>query len=146
MKVSPFVMGFALMMLQLGGIIASPNAGTLSDRIWRRPNDMDYISYVANDAVQAQLARGGPVDPELLKRLPHVPVPSHAYRNEGGLRFTDMATAWGLGEPGFANGAAYVDLDNDGALDLVVNQLNAPAAIYRNRARARTGAEIKETA
>ena len=51
---------------------------------------------------------------------------------------TDMAGPWGLAQPGFSNGAAYVDLDNDGALDLVVNNINAPAAIYKNRARATT--------
>jgi hypothetical protein len=71
--------------------------------------------------------------------MPQVPVPNHAFRNAGGLRFTDVTAAWGLGAPGFSNGAAYVDLNNSGALDLVVNSLNAPAAIYRNRARERNG-------
>src|SRR5207253_8618277 len=52
---------------------------------------------------------------------------------------TNEARAWGLGEPGFSSGATYVDLNNSGALDLVVNKLNAPAAIYRNRARELTG-------
>ena len=61
--------------------------------------------------------------------------PNHAFRNDGDLRFTDMAEAWGLAQPGFSNGAVYVDLNNSGALDLVVNTINAPAAIYRNRAR-----------
>src|SRR5207245_7347661 len=42
---------------------------------------------------------------------------------------------WGLAHPGFTNGAVYPDLNNSGALDLVVNNLNAPAAIYRNHAR-----------
>src|SRR5207248_2489237 len=52
----------------------------------------------------------------------------------GDLTFTNQARAWGLAQPGFSNGAAYVDLNNSGALDLVVNELDAPAAIYRNRA------------
>src|SRR3989475_10973495 len=49
--------------------------------------------------------------------------------------FRSMAAAWGLVQRGFSNGAAYVDLNNSGALDLVVNRINAPAAIYRNHAR-----------
>ncbi|CAA9309905.1 MAG: FIG00652713: hypothetical protein, partial [uncultured Gemmatimonadaceae bacterium] len=108
--------------------------------IYRRPNDLDYINYVGNEAVQASL--GDTVtraNLALLRRMPQVPVPSHAFRNDGGMGFTDMAAAWGLGEPGFASGAAYVDLNNSGALDLVVNRVNAPAAIYRNRSRERNG-------
>src|SRR5207237_9486357 len=62
-----------------------------------------------------------------------------AYDNNGDLSLTNEAARWGRAEPGFSNGAAYVDLDNSGALDLVVNQLDAPAAIYRNRARELTG-------
>ncbi len=109
----------------------------LTTGIYRRPNDLDYINYVGNEAVQASLARG--VSREnlaLLQRMPQVPLPSHAFRNEGGMRFRDQAAAWGLADPGFATGAAYADLDNDGALDLVVNRVNAPLGVYRNRTRA----------
>lgn len=106
--------------------------------IYRRPNDLDYINYIGNQSVQASLANG--VNREnisLLKQMPTVPMVNHAYRNDGGLRFTDMAKAWGLAQPGYSNGAAYVDLDNDGALDLVVNNYDAPVSIFRNRARER---------
>ena len=112
----------------------------LTSGIYRRPNDLDYIDYVGNEAVQASLAKG--ITREnlpLLQRMPQIPLPNHAFRNNGGLTFTNMAEQWGLAEPGFSNGAAYVDLDNDGALDLVVNRINAPAAIYHNRARAANG-------
>jgi hypothetical protein len=107
--------------------------------IFRRPNDLDYINYIGADQVQASLAKG--VSREniaLLKQMPTVPVINHAYRNDGNLRFTDMASAWGLARPGYSNGAAYADLDNDGALDLIVNNYDAPASIYRNRARERS--------
>src|SRR3989441_5351857 len=67
--------------------------------------------------------------------MPQIPLPNHAFRNNGDLTFTNRAQAWGLAQPGFSNGAAYVDLNNSGALDLVVNRINAPAAIYRNHAR-----------
>src|SRR3989442_6852258 len=67
--------------------------------------------------------------------MPQIPLPNHAFRNNGDLTFTNMAAAWGLAQPGFSNGAAYVDLNNSDALDLVVDRINAHAAIYRNHAR-----------
>src|SRR6266542_426959 len=92
----------------------------VTNGIYRRPNDLDYI---------AALDSG----PPNLARMPHVPIANYAFHNNGDLTFTNEAAAWGLATPGFSNGAAYADLDNDGALDLVVNNLDAPAAIYRNR-------------
>ena len=107
--------------------------------IFRRPNDLDYINYIGAETVQAQLANGVTRESmPLLKQMPTVPVINHAYRNDGDLHFTDMATAWGLARTGYSNGAAYVDLDNDGALDLVVNNYDAPASVFRNRAHERT--------
>jgi len=106
--------------------------------IFRRPNDLDYINYVGNEQVQASLANGvSRANISLLKQMPTVPVENHLYRNDGDLRFTDMARAWGVAQMGYSNGSAYVDLDNDGALDLVVNNYDAPASIFRNRARER---------
>lgn len=111
----------------------------ITNGIYRRPNDLDYINYVGNEAVQASLAQEiTQANLALLERMPQIPLPNHAYRNEGDLTFTNMAEAWGLAQPGFSNGAVYVDLNNSGALDLVVNNINAPAAIYRNHARERT--------
>jgi hypothetical protein len=112
----------------------------ITNGIYRRPNDLDYINYVGNEAVQASLAKGiTEKNLTLLSRMPQIRLPSYAYRNNGNLTFTNVADAWGLAQPGFSNGAAYVDLNNSGALDLVVNRINAPAAIYRSRARERTG-------
>ncbi|MFN7530607.1 MAG: FG-GAP-like repeat-containing protein [Gemmatimonas sp.] len=110
----------------------------ITNGIYRRPNDLDYINYVGNEAAQAALARGvtRAENRELLQRMPQIPLANHAYRNDGDLRFTDMAERWGLGEKGFSNGSAYVDLDDDGALDLIINRINAPVAVYRNTARA----------
>ncbi|HVH66789.1 MAG TPA: VCBS repeat-containing protein [Gemmatimonadales bacterium] len=109
--------------------------------IYRRPNDLDYLAYVADPVVQASLRKGGgaAVTRTIIRKMPQVANPNYAFRNNGDLTFTNRARAWGLAQPGFSNGAAYVDLNNSGALDLVVNRLNAPAAIYRNRARELTG-------
>ena len=112
----------------------------ITSGILRRPNDLDYINFVGNATVQASLAKG--ITQEnlaLLKQMPQVPVANHVFRNDGNLHFTDMAAAWGVGQRGFSNGAVYVDLNNSGALDLVINNINAPASIYRNDARIRNG-------
>jgi len=98
--------------------------------IYQRPNDLDYIAWLDS------IPRGvQPPAAQLIAKMPRVPTQNHLFRNSGDLTFTDMAPAWGLATPGFSNGAVYADLDNDGALDLVVNRFNAPAAVYRNRAR-----------
>jgi hypothetical protein len=94
--------------------------------IYRRPNDLDYIK---------SLEQLTPADTPKVTKMPHVPATNYAFRNNGDLTFANRAAGWGLATSGFSNGAAYADLDNDGAVDLVVNNLNAPAAIYRNRAR-----------
>jgi hypothetical protein len=98
----------------------------VSAGIYRRPNDLDYLASVDN-------ARQRPEQGPDISKMPHVALPNYAFRNNGDLTFTNKARAWGLGHRGFSNGAAYADLDNDGNLDLVVNNLNAPASIYRNR-------------
>ena len=111
----------------------------ITNGIYRRPNDLDYINFVGNAAVQTSLAKGiGREDLALLRQMPRVPLANYAWRNNGDLTFRDMADAWGLAQPGFSNGAVYVDLNNSGALDLVVNNVNAPASIYRSRVRERT--------
>src|SRR5438046_4519277 len=113
----------------------------VTNGIYRRPNDLDYLAQVGDSAIQAALATG--ISAGVLRRLthlmPHVPIANYAYRNNSVLTLTNMAKPWGLAQPGFSNGAVYADLNNSGALDLVVNNLNAPAAIYRNHARELTG-------
>jgi enediyne biosynthesis protein E4 len=116
----------------------------VTNGIYRRPNDLDYINYVSNEAVQKTLAMSLPdrltqQSLDLIERMPRVPLSKFAYRNNGDLTFTNVASEWGMAQPGFSNGAAYVDLNNSGALDLVVNTVDAPAQIYRNRSRETTG-------
>ncbi|MCC6459314.1 MAG: VCBS repeat-containing protein [Saprospiraceae bacterium] len=69
---------------------------------------------------------------ELQSLIPQVKVPKFLFRNDGDLHFTDMSEKWGLNVPAFSNGAAYGDLDNDGDLDLVVNNINDKAFIFQN--------------
>jgi hypothetical protein len=108
--------------------------------IYRRPNDLDYINYVGNETVQAELARGSAAaNLRALQHMPQVPLRNHLFRNRGGLSFADVSEEWGFAQPGFSNGAVYVDLNDSGALDLVVNNLNGPAGVYRNHARDENG-------
>lgn len=107
----------------------------VTNGIYRRPNDLDYIDYTSKRSIQASLERGiTEGDMKLLQRMPRGPAPNYAFRNNGDLTFTDRAEAWGLAEAGFSNGAAYADFDGDGDLDLVTNNVEAPASLYENRA------------
>ncbi|MBO9571957.1 MAG: VCBS repeat-containing protein, partial [Chitinophagaceae bacterium] len=69
---------------------------------------------------------------EVLKHIPVTPVANKTYQNKGNLQFEDVGEKWGLNQLTFSNGAAYGDLDNDGDLDLVINNENQPSFIYRN--------------
>ena len=118
----------------------------VTNGIWRRPNDLDYINYVSGDLVQRDLAEGASAENRaLLEKMPQVAVPNEAFRNLGDLRFEDVGAAWGLGREGFSNGAATVDLDNDGDLDLVVNNLGGPASVYQNTAAERGATSLRIT-
>ncbi|MGB3542952.1 VCBS repeat-containing protein [Rubrivirga sp.] len=114
----------------------------VTNGIWRRPNDLDYINYVSNAAVQQTLAEGiGEDSREVWERMPQVTVANASFRGVGGFRFEDVA--WGIEHEGFSNGAAVVDLDNDGDLDVVVNDVNAPAAVFVNQASERGATSIQ---
>src|SRR5665213_687545 len=67
-----------------------------------------------------------------LQQIPTVKLHNYAFHNNGNLTFTNVTNAWGLNTPTFSNGAAYVDLDNDGDMDMVVNNINDEASIYEN--------------
>ena len=97
----------------------------------------DYIAFLGNDQTMLQATRGERVDfMSLINAMGSTKLRNYAFRNNGDLTFTKVSAAWGVDQPSFSNGAAYGDLDGDGAPDLVVNNVNDEAFIYRNNARA----------
>jgi hypothetical protein len=72
---------------------------------------------------------------EILTQVPEVKISNYAYRNNGNLDFTNVSKDWGITTPSFSNGAVYADLDNDGDLDFVVNNINDEAFVYQNMQR-----------
>ncbi|WP_153799960.1 VCBS repeat-containing protein [Foetidibacter luteolus] len=69
---------------------------------------------------------------QLIEQIPQIKVPNYAFRNKGNLGFENVTNSWGLDEPSFSDGAVYVDLDNDGDLDYVINNINEQAWVYEN--------------
>ena len=72
---------------------------------------------------------------EIIDQIPQVKLHNYAFKNNGDLTFSDETANWGLEQPTFSNGAAYADFDNDGALDMVINNINDEALLYRNTSR-----------
>jgi hypothetical protein len=104
----------------------------ISNGILRRPNDLDYIKYFSSRP-QGDTSRAS--DLQAIQKMPAGKCSNYVYRGTKQLRFVDETKNWGLDQPGFSNGAACADLDNDGDLDIVINNINSTASIYRNNSR-----------
>jgi hypothetical protein len=92
--------------------------------------NMDFMKFMGDRLKDRKLVRQDILG--IVKEMPSSSVTNYMYRNNRGLHFVNMGPEWGLDSSSNSNGAAYADLDNDGDLDLIVNNINQPAFVYEN--------------
>jgi hypothetical protein len=111
----------------------------ITNGIYRRANDLDYVKFLTkNEYFTAENNKNAP-DSVLYNKMPLYPNISYIYKNNGDLTFSNMAKEWGFNTKSYSNGSAYADLDNDGDLDLISNNINGQAFIYMNNASVQSG-------
>jgi len=108
----------------------------VANGIYKDLLDRDYLDFYSNPGLMRSI-----IDSEeqailsIIDKIPSERVPNYAFHNNGDLTFTNHSERWGFATPSHSNGAVYGDLDNDGDLDIVVNNVNMPSFLYRNNTR-----------
>ena len=113
----------------------------VSNGIPKRMNDMDFVNYVSNSEVQEKIRSNRMDEKEmsLIEKFPQIKLPNKFFSNSGNAKFTDIEEQIKNDKPTFSNGAVYADLDNDGDLDVVVNNIDDPVLLYENKTIKATG-------
>lgn len=105
----------------------------ISNGIKGATNDMDFINFIANDKIQNRINKGmTAADLEFISHIPEKKVPNYFFKNTGKNSFENVTNSWWRSKDTFSNGFIYADLDNDGDLDLVINNVNEKATILEN--------------
>ena len=97
--------------------------------------NMDFMNFLVSEKMRQNAGGEALSAMETIEQMPSILLPNYMYQNQGDLTFENTTKAWGLDQASLSNGAAYADLDNDGDLDLVVNNVNEKAFVYRNNSR-----------
>ena len=104
----------------------------ITNGIFKRPNDLDYINYASNiDYRSFETSNNNDLYKKLIDKMPTLMIPNIIFRNQGNLNFKKESKSVGM-EKSYSNGAAYSDLDNDGDVDLVINNINQEVFILEN--------------
>ncbi len=106
----------------------------ITNGIFRRANDLDYVKFLTENGFFSREDNKNTPDKVLYDKMPLYPYFNYIYKNNGDLTFSNMAKEWGFNTRSYSNGSCYADLDNDGDLDLIANNINEQAYIYRNNA------------
>ena len=105
----------------------------VSNGILRDITNLDFVKYTSGYSSSYKEVGGDKKEMwRLVQEMPSTKLRNYLFRNDHRLGFSDVTKEWGITQPGIHDGAVYADLDNDGDLDLVVNDLNGPALVYRN--------------
>ena len=107
----------------------------VSNGYLRDYTNKDFLRYWGDYKIKKAMAREPFLLMDLVTAMPSTKLPNYIFRNNHNLTFTNKQVEWGLNEASISNGAVYADLDNDGDLDLIVNNINQPASIYQNMSR-----------
>ena len=105
----------------------------ITNGIYRRPNDADYINFTSSEDIKKKLNLTKLLDSEALSKMPLGEVPNKIFQGQDNLRFTDKTDQWIKSHPSLSNGCAIADFDLDGDLDIVINNFNAKATLLENK-------------
>ncbi|UFH56732.1 ASPIC/UnbV domain-containing protein [Spirosoma sp. KNUC1025] len=94
--------------------------------------NMEFLKFTMDEQLKSRSTGAAPDPMAVIAKMPSINEPNYIFRNTGHLTFDNKTKAWGFDEPTQSNGALYADLDNDGDLDLVINNVNAEAGVYEN--------------
>lgn len=107
----------------------------ISNGIPKRMNDIDYINYVSDQEIQLKI-RSNKIDEKdkvLIEKFPQIKIPNKFFKNSGEFHFTDLEGQIANNKGSYSNGAVYADFDNDGDLDIMVNNIDDKAVLYENK-------------
>ena len=97
-------------------------------------HDQDYLNFISDEEIKKMIVKKNGVDyKKLVELVPVNRISNCVFAGDSNLGFKDVADSWGLDTPSHSSGSAYGDLDNDGDLDLIVNNINMPPFVYKNK-------------